>query len=335
MRVLAADIGGTHTRVALFEVRDGRPAPDPVLEHVADSGEHDGPVAPVREFLDGLDDEPAAACLALACPVTGEVCRFPNLGWEVDLGRLRREIGLDPTVVINDFDAVGHGVLLLGPDDLTELQAGEPEEGGALALIGPGTGLGHGFLTRAGEGYRVHASEGGHGDFAPSDPKEWRLREFLARRHGRASWERVLSGPGLVDIYRFLVSESEIAEGREARDRMKEEDPARVISDLALAGTDPLCQETMRIFLSVLGAQAGNLALTVQATGAVYIAGGIGPAILPLLQDGTFLRAFRDKGRMAQLMHRIPVRVILEPRVGLLGAASVAASLLGASGVRR
>lgn len=333
MSVLAGDIGGTHARLALFPLDDGGPAREPILERVRPSRAYDGPVPLVRAFLReaetryGADGRPAAACLALAGPIVGGVCRLPNLGWEVRVADLPAELGIDRTAVVNDFDALAQALPLLGPADLAELQAGEPEEGGPVALLGPGTGLGQAFLTWEGGRYRVHSSEGGHADFAPRDPLECRLLLHLSDRYGRASWERVLSGPGLVDLYGFLREDGHAEERPETRRRLASEDPARTISELGMAGEDPLCAAALERFVSLLGSLAGNLALTVQATGGVYVGGGIAPDILPALREGAFRRAFRDKGRMADLLESVAVRVVTEPRAALFGAAFLAAEL--------
>lgn len=328
MNVLVGDIGGTHARLAIFRLAKDGPERDVLARRVDESRRYDGPVPLVRAFLAKLEEEegalalPEAACLALPCPVVGGVCRLPNLHWEVEVAGLGAAIGIEPTLAINDFDALGHALPLLRDGDLVELQAGEPEPEGTIGLIGPGTGLGCGFLTWEGRGYRVHSSEGGHADFAPREASESRLLEYLSERYGRASWERVLSGPGLADLYRFLVADEHAPERAETRTRLEGEDPGRVITELGMRGEDPLCAAALDRFVSVLGAQAANLALTLQSTGGVYIGGGIAPRILSKLQEGSFLQAFRAKGRMADLVRRVPVRVITEPQAGLLGAAA-------------
>lgn len=341
MRVLVGDIGGTHARLAIFRLGKDGPEREVLARRVDESRRYDGPVPLVAAFLADLKEErgavalPEAACLALPCPVVGGVCRLPNLDWEVTVADLEEAIGLQPTLVMNDFDALGRALPLLRDADVVELQAGEPEPEGTIGLIGPGTGLGCGFLTREARGYRVHSSEGGHADFAPRDASECRLLAYLSERYGRASWERVLSGPGLADLYGFLKAEEHAPERAETRARLEVEDPGRVITELGLEGQDPLCAAALDRFVSVLGAQAANLALTFQSTGGLYIGGGIAPKILPKLQDGSFLRAFRAKGRMADLVRRVPVRVIAEPQAGLLGAAAALHDHLGASRFRR
>lgn len=329
-RVLAGDVGGTHARLAIFEVTEGRRTV--LRETVFSSGDYEGLEPIVREFLRKAGGSVSSACLGVACPLEEGVCRFSNLEWEIIVDGLGERVGIPRVRIINDLEAAGYGVLELEPKDLVTLQKGVPSEGGPMALIGAGTGLGQGFLVRDQERYTVHASEGGHADFAATDPTQWRLRQYLRLRYGHVSCERVISGQGLEDAYDFLRDSREIPEdeavGRELRVLRKEgEDAAEAISHHALAGSDPLSAAAMEIFLRAFGAQAGNLALTVRATAGVFIVGGIAPKILPKLKDGPFLEAFRSKGRLTELMGKIPVRVVVNDSVGLLGAAAVAERL--------
>jgi glucokinase len=323
-RVLAGDVGGTHARLALFEVAGGRPTL--LTETVFASPEYDGLEPIVLEFLRETRERVDLACFGVACPVDEGACRFPNLGWEIRADGFGARVGIPRIRIINDLEAMGYGILEMEPHDLVTLQEGVPRERGPIALIAPGTGLGQGFLAWDRGRYTVHASEGGHADFAPADLTQWRLRQYLQSRYGHVSWERVVSGHGLVDAYDYLRDSGEIAEearvGRELQEQGK--DAAAVISHHAVAGNDPLSARAMEIFLQAFGAQAGNLALTVRATAGVFIAGGIAPKILPKLKDGPFLEAFRGKGRLTELMGRIPVRVVVNDSVGLLGAAVAA-----------
>jgi len=322
MTVLVGDIGGTHTRLAL--AGDGEGGRRITRKRRFRSAEHPGLGPIVEDYLAGLDARPDRAVFAVACPVVGGHCELPNLDWTLEEGRLAEELGIPRTRVVNDFDAVCHSLSVLKPTDLEVLQAGEERPGAPVAVLGAGTGLGVGYLTREGGEARVHSSEGGHADFAPRTPEEWALAEFLRSEHGRASWERVLSGPGLLSIHRFLVETGRGQDDPGTRAAMEEEDDAAVISRRALEGTDPTCVRALRLFVSVYGAAAGNLALTFQSLGGVYVAGGIAPKILPALREGPFLEAFRDKGRFSGFVSRIPVRVITEPDAGLLGAAAAA-----------
>jgi len=323
MRVLAGDIGGTNARLAIAEVGAG--APRIVKEQRYPSGEAPGLAPIARRFLDWAGERVEHACFGIAGPVVDGECRTPNLPWTVSASALARDIGIPSTSIINDFVAAAYGVDCLGPADLVTLQEGTAAKHGPIALIGAGTGLGEGFLVWDGERYRVHASEGGHGDFAAADEAGWKLRMSLLDEWSRVSWERVLSGAGLAHLYRHLAAGGFAPERPDVRREMADSDPAAVVTKHALAGDDPISVKALDVFAAAYGAQAGNLALTVLATGGVYLAGGIAPRIAAKLGDGTFIRAFRNKGRLADLMNRIPVHVIVSPDVGLLGAARAAA----------
>jgi glucokinase len=307
VRVLAGDIGGTHARLAVVEIAGGAARVEvdrTVPSHAAPA------LAPlIEEFLKGLPDRPGRACFGVAGPVVNGTVRATNLPWTIEARALAAAIGIPDTTLINDFEAVGFGVPLLGAEDLVTLQRGEPADQGPIALIGAGTGLGEGLLLWESGGYVVHPSEGGHASFAPETARELALLAFLAARHGHVSSERVISGPGLVAIFESLTGRQE---------------ESATISERALAGTDPAAVEALDLFAAAFGAAAGNLALTVLATGGVYLAGGIAPRIVKKLQDGTFIAAFRRKGRLAPVLERMPVRVVMSGDVGVLGAAAAA-----------
>jgi glucokinase len=322
MRVLAGDIGGTSARLAIVEVDT-----DAVrVVHSQRFTSKDFPrLAPiVRAFLTDVVERPSRACFAIACPVFDGKCRGTNLAWDIDVRALREAIGVPRTEVINDLQAIGHGLRRLGPTDLLPLQVGEPNERGVVAVIGAGTGLGEAFVTRRGDTYQVHSSEGGHTSFGAQSDLECGLQRWLAKRFGHVSYERIVSGPGLVSIYQYLRESGEAEEQAGVRSEMERADPAAVISRLGLAGTDQLCVRALDMFVSAYGAKAGNFALTVMATGGMYIAGGIAPRIAPKLRDGAFMTAFRDKGRLSDVLARIPVNIVTNPHVGLIGAAMVA-----------
>jgi len=320
--VLGGDVGGTNARLALVEL-DGRAARI-ARERKYPSREYPGLAPIVRHFCEEAATRPDRACFGIACPVVGDDCTAPNLPWTTNTRRLAADIEIPRTSIINDFVAVGYGIESLGPSDLATLQEGRPVAQGPIALIGAGTGLGQGFLLWERDHYRVLASEGGHGDFAPRGALQAGLLQFLERQFGRVSWERLLSGPGMVNTYRYLLASAVAAEQATVRTEMEREDPAAVIARHALAGTDRLSDQALDLFCEMLGAQAGNLALTVVATGGVYLAGGIAPRIVERLRSGPFLTAFRDKGRLSELLSRIPVHVIMNPNVALLGAGAVA-----------
>ncbi|HKJ01675.1 MAG TPA: glucokinase [Longimicrobiales bacterium] len=339
MRVLAADVGGTHARFALFDGWGRRPRM--LRKESWPSADYDGLLPVLCEFLDDGSDAPDAACLALAGPVEDGVCRVPNLGWRVDQAELSRETGIEPLRLLNDLSAIGHGVLVLGDHEVAALNGpseregqghgaaadapgvvGGTGDGGLLAVLGAGTGLGVAAVDLGADPPRVLDSEGGHADFAPRSDAQWALARFLARRHGRASWERVLSGGGLVDIYDHLGGDVAAAEAGARRTR--DDGPAAFIAGCGLAGDDALCARALDMFVAAFGAFAANVAVTLGARSGVYVAGGIAPRILGALRQGSFMKSFRSMGRMRGYVEEIPVRVVLNEDVGLLGAASVA-----------
>ena len=322
--VLVGDIGGTNARFAIAEVR----SPTEVrIVHEARYPSSDAPgLAPlVLRYLAEAGTRPEVACFGIACPVVEDDCAPRNLPWKVNTRRLADDIGIPRTAIVNDFRAIGYGLHSLSADEVAVLQEGVEVTHGPIGLIGAGTGLGHGYLVWDGSRYEVHPSEGGHVDFAPTDALQRDLLAYLSRELRRVSFERVVSGPGIARIYRFLQSTGAAEEQAAVRDEIGGGDPAPVIVRHALAGTDPLSARTLDLFIRAYGAAAGNLALTILATGGVYIAGGIAPRILDRLGAGPFMQAFRDKGRLSSVIARIPVRVILTDDVALYGAATVAA----------
>ncbi len=324
MLVLAGDIGGTNARLALVDTENSTRI---VADRTGPSQEIGDLTEFIASFLSESGQQPERACLAVAGPVAGETVTGTNLPWNLEAGQMRSALEIPALQFINDFEAVGHGLDRLDRSDLETLQEGEEDPAGTIGIIGAGTGLGEGLVVRIGEHRKVVPSEGGHATFSPRDQRTWALFSFLASRYGdHVSWERVVSGPGLVDLFEFVSSGRESAEQIVLRKEMGLEDPAAVIARHGLAGTDRLAREALDLFIECYGAQSGNLALTVLATGGLYLAGGIARKIAGRMADGGFIDAFLDKGRMRGLLSRMPVRVILNPDVGLLGAASVAAS---------
>jgi glucokinase len=319
--ILAGDIGGTNVRLALVALDENGAR----IQHARtyESRRYAGLGAAVHEFLSEVPERPAQARYAVAGPVESGVAHLPNLDWVVDTAALAMETGIADTQLLNDFSAVGYAVPLLGANDLVELQAGQPAPRSPIAILGAGTGLGQGFLVWAGEGYCVCDSEGGHADFAPRDATECAFRAWLQDHYGHASWERVLSGSGLVNLYHFLAESNDAQERPDVQAAMSKGDPAAVIAQHGLAGDDPLCTRALSMFVSAYGAQAGNIALMLQA-GAVYLAGGIAPKILAALRGPGFRAAFRDKGRFTTMMDTMAIHVIVNPHVGLIGAAASA-----------
>jgi len=321
--ILAGDVGGTKTSLALYR----REARGLLRNRTATyrSREHAGLDPILRDFLRG-GATVERACIGVAGPVEDGRCRLTNLDWEVDEVSLRRTLGVRDAYLINDLQATASSLPFLQESDRAVIQKGDPDPRGNMAVLSAGTGLGEGFLVGSGAGYIPLASEGGHVDFAPRDEREMRLHAFLRARHGRVSVERVLSGPGLHDVYRFLREEERMAEEPGIAAEVAGGEPQHAIVRHGLAGGQGACAETVRIFCSLYGAEAGNLALQYLATGGVFLGGGIAPAILTALRRGEFLSAFLDKGRMRALLSRVPVAVILDPGAPLLGAASFAAA---------
>jgi glucokinase len=324
--LLAVDLGGTHTRLRLAHCTAS--APHTLLERHVRTADFPDLSSLLRHFfLETGSAPPARACLAVAGPVWeipgGQQARVTRLQWAVDGPSLQRDLGLERLRLINDFEAIGHALDGIPPAELHSLQAGEPEPGGTRALIGAGTGLGQALLPHDGQGYRVLPTEGGHADLAPGDELQMELLRHLLARYPHVSWDRVVSGPGLVLIHDFLCQRAGRTPDPEL---LGPEAPAR-ISRRALEGSDARCEQALDLFLQLYGAQAGNLALGTMARGGLYIAGGIAPRVLSRLGAGGFMDAFRRKGRMTELMHRFPVQVVLTEQPGLLGATLVAARL--------
>jgi glucokinase len=320
--ILAGDVGGTKTALGLFTGKaDGLV---PVRDAVLPSADFPGLAAVIADFLAaGPPVAVAAAAFGVAGPVVEGRCVTTNLPWEIDARALAAAIPAPRVTLVNDLEATAHGLLALPPTALATLQAGAPRAG-SCALVAAGTGLGEALLAWDGRRHVVVPSEGGHADFAPRSELEDDLLRALRKELGHVSWERLLSGPGLVTIYRFLRAADGRAEPSWLRDALDARDDAAAVAEAALAGRDPVCVRALETFVGLYGAEAGNLALKALAVGGVFLAGGIAPRILPALRGPAFLAAFRDKGRLAGLMASIPVHVVLEPRTALLGAARLA-----------
>ncbi|NEO98418.1 MAG: glucokinase [Symploca sp. SIO2E9] len=336
--ILAGDIGGTKTILQLVEY-SAQGSRQNLYEDIYPSRDFPDLVPIVQKFLSAakqkLDQEVVLekACLAIAGPVVNDTCVLTNLSWFLDARRLEKDLGITKISLINDFAAIGYGILGLETTEICTLQAGKPAESSPIAVIGAGTGLGEGFLIPEQESYQVFASEGGHADFAPRTELEFQLLQYLRSHYSidRTSVERVVSGQGIVAIYRFLRDRQIAQESpeigqivkncdQETASSEKRIDPAAAIAKAAMDKSDLLCQQTMQMFVEAYGAEAGNFALKLLPYGGLYIAGGIAAKILPLIQEGNFLRVFRQKGRVSPLLEKVPVHVILNPQVGLIGA---------------
>ncbi|MCS7030313.1 MAG: glucokinase [Gloeomargarita sp. SKYG116] len=312
--ILVGDIGGTNTRLELLLLAD----PPQVLsvQHYRNDDYPDLTTIG-QAFLAQAPVRPDLACLAVAGPVQDNTLNLTNRGWYIAGSALAEQWEIPQVHLINDLEAVGYGLRYLGPKDWVVLQEGRKVEGAPIGVVAAGTGLGECFLTWDGQKYRVWPSEGGHTDFAPRNDRELGLWRYLQAQFGRVSAERVVSGPGLWNIYRYLA---QVYPEQAKPDILAAQDPAMITANLQ----DPLCSHAVDIFVANYGSEAGNLALKLLARGGIYLAGGIAPRLVERFQQGGFMRAFLDKGRMGPLLLTIPVFLITSPRVGLLGAVEAA-----------
>ena len=323
--ILAGDIGGTKTHLSLYAPdTDG---PRSLAAVTYPSQEVAGLEQMISDMLERHEVQVEAACFGIACPVVDGACSPTNLSWSVSEDSLRRQFGWQKVQFLNDLATTAIAVPRLAPEALTTLSSGQPQTGGNMALVAPGTGLGQALLIADHQGYHPISSEGGHSDFAPNDYEELELWKFLHQRFGHVSLERVLSGQGLVNIYQWLRSVDDGKPSPIVQQAMDNEDAAAVITRHALNGDDAMCQKALGRFCRILGAVAGNLALTGLATGGVYLGGGIPPKILPALKKSAFMDGFTAKGRFTDFMEAIPVHVICEDRAALIGAAQRAYEL--------
>lgn len=320
--ILAGDIGGTHARLAFFQANNGHLKL--VTETAFRSRDFPGLEAIVSAFLDHESQGVDAACFGIAGPVRNGRAEVSNLPWVVESSRLANELKVGSTFLINDLEASAWGIGVLDRGDVLTLNEGISSAVGNQAVIAAGTGLGQAGMYWDGRQHHVFACEGGHTDFGPRNELELELLKYLMEKFERVSYERVLSGPGLVNIYHFLRDTGRAEEPAWLAKEMSIGDPGATISKMALEGISPLCEQALNMFISIYGAEAGNLALKVLAIGGIYVSGGIAPKILPKLKDGRFREAFLDKGRMRPLLEAVPVRVIVNENTGLLGAARCA-----------
>ena len=318
IRVLSGDIGGTKTRLAIIivdgiQLRTEREQSYPSRDY-AEFDEL------LEDFLQG-SDLPHRAAFGIAGPVQGRVAQTTNLPWHIDADALQKKLGIESCKLLNDLEATACGLPALGREDLLTLHEGAPNSIGNAAVIAAGTGLGEAGLYWNGQQYQPFATEGGHTSFSPGDEMEVALLRHLQQDHGHVSWERIVSGPGLVSLHEFHCLYRRIPIPDWLQHEMHEGDAASAIAKAALSERDELSSETLNWFVRLYGAEAGNLALKVMSCGGLYLGGGIAPKILPRLQNGTFLDAFFNKGRMRPLLDAMPVKVILNDRAALYGPA--------------
>jgi glucokinase len=321
--ILAGDIGGTKARLAYFQPQNGHLRM--ISEGVFPSREYSELGEIVSKFLQDSATRPDVACFGIAGPVQNGRVETSNLPWIIEESRLAKQIHLPATLLINDLEASAWGIGALTQKDLIAMTRVAPSVGNQ-AVIAPGTGLGEAGLFWNGSQHQVFASEGGHTDFGPRGELQIELLRFLAGRYDHVSYERILSGPGLVNVYEFLRSKSCAEEPSGFAEQLSQGDAAATISHSALDGTNRLAEQALDLWISVYGAETGNLALKTMATGGVFLGGGISPKILPKLTGPVFMRAFLDKGRLRPLLENMPVHVITNEQAGLLGAARCAAA---------
>lgn len=327
--ILAGDVGGTKVHLALYNFAGGRLVP--VRDHKFPAGEFACLDDVVRAFFAqgaGQEkDQVVAACFGCPGPVRDGRLKLTNLPWTLDARLLQASLGIEHIFLINDLEANGYGIPELAPESVFTLYGGDCTGVGHRGLVSAGTGLGEALLVWDPKARLHHPlpSEGGHTDFAPRNDREIALLRYLQKTlAGRVSCERVVSGIGIKNIYAFLRDDQKLEEPDWLRERMEKEDPNAVIGQCGEDGSSEICRETLRMFVSSYGAEAGNVALKVLAMGGIYLGGGIAPKIMKTMQEGEFVAAFLDKGRLSPLLHSIPVRIILDDTCALLGAAAYA-----------
>lgn len=330
--LLAGDIGGTKTVLAIYEASSD--LNQPLAEATYPSDQYSGLEVIAQAFLEETGYPVTTASFGVAGPVVDGHVKTTNLPWEMDETMLRETLGLERAFLLNDLESIANAVPRLRDEDVLTLNEGRPEHGGSIGIVAPGTGLGEGFLTWDGGHYRAYPSEGGHTDFAPINDTEIELLRYLQKRVEHVSYEWVCSGMGLPSVYEFFKDSGYAPEPDWLREKLAAApDKTPVIVNTAIDPEldSPLCDATLDLFIKVLGRETGNMALTLMATGGMYLGGGIPPRILPTLQDGRFMQAYLNKGRFTDLLRRVPVRVILNAKAALWGAAAFGQDQMNAS----
>jgi len=315
--ILGGDIGGTKTHLALFERSEELPM---LRDKKYPSRDYKDLQSIINEFLAAGKERITAAVFAVPGPVADGRCHTTNLPWVIDALEISRAMKVEKVFLLNDLEANAWGILHLKPEEFCTINSGDSTQKGNAALIAAGTGLGEAGLYWDGQKLHPFPCEGGHVDFAPRDENESSLLHFLQKQFGHVSYERVLSGPGLYNIYRFLIESGQEKENPLIRQEMQDRDPPKVITEAAMKKKCKACLHALNWFVSIYGAEAGNLALKMLSLSGVYIGGGIAPNILPLLKTGAFLKSFIAKGRFEPLLKTIPIKVILNENATLLGA---------------
>lgn len=321
--LICGDIGGTKTLLRAIAIKEH--AREICLEQRYHSRAYDDFDPILSDFLQHLPTTPQAACLAVAGPVTAQHVALTNLDWQISAQHLQQRFSIPAVRIMNDFEAVAHSIAILANDDLITLQSGHPQSDSTRVVLGAGTGMGVAWLVNGANGTVVLATEAGHIDFAPVNTLQIALLDYLGVRYGHVSVERILSGQGLVDLFHFL--QHHLQQSEQKADPQPAVEDATTVTRLAFEQRHPVAMQTLQHFSEIYGAYAGNLALAGLCRGGVYIAGGIAPRILPILQQPGFIHAFQSKGRFRELMQTIPVHVIINDKAGLLGAEFVASRM--------
>ncbi len=318
--ILAGDIGGTHIRLAAFELEGNKL--HCCVEKIYEAAEHNGLREPLKKFIMGEGIPVDRACFGVAGPVRHNTVKVSNLPWTIDGGELAQQLRLQSVGLLNDLEAYAYGISALESKDFVTLQEGSQDAAGNTAVVSAGTGLGEAGLFW--DGFRLHpfACEGGHADFAPRNELEIELHRYLLKRYGHVSWERILSGPGIRNIYEFLRDTNRAEEPKWLTEEIEHaHDVPALISQHAMDRKAPICEQAMALFVSLYGSEAGNCALKFMSLGGLFIGGSIAAKILPLMKHTVFLESFRAKGRMQKLLEDMPVRIVLNDDAGIIGAA--------------
>lgn len=325
--ILAGDVGGTKTYLALCDA--GADRFEPLIEERYETAQYSSLGELLKAFVDAAGRTPACIVVGVPGPVRQLPVRAVNLPWLIDPAELRSTVGVESVYLLNDLEAASYGTRLLVDTDTVTLNAGRHDPEGNVAVIAAGTGLGEGGLCWTGSRYVAVSSEGGHSSFSPCDSLEAELWAYLHARHGHISWERILSGPGLVSVYEFLRDEGHGEEPSWLTTELAEAaDRAGTISRAAQQRCCSLATQALQLFIRMYGEEAGNLALKLMSTGGVYIGGGIAPKLMERLEHGPFMDGFLNKGRMAEPLRAIPVHIVLNDKTGLMGAAYRGAQLV-------
>lgn len=326
MTYLAGDIGGTKTHLALYAEEKGKMKC--LKEEKFPSKKYPNLRTIVKEFLKDQTVHVSKACFGIAGPVKKGKSQATNLPWLIDAKQISEEIHIDKVALINDLEANAYGLNMLQDDELYVLNAGDASAEGNQAMVSAGTGLGEAGIYYDGRRHYPFACEGGHSDFAPRNAMEDALLRYLRQRFGHVSYERILSGPGLYNLYQFMVETKQVEEKEEVYKEIASGDAPRLISEKGLSGASKACTKTLEVFVSIYGSEAGNVALKMLALGGIFVGGGIAPKILAVLKRGEFLRSFTGKGRFSTLLEGIPIKVILNERTALLGSTYYAKHLM-------